>query len=122
MSLAVYSLLLAVGSIALKVVLLYFKIYVRITIAIYIITDLIILLFTFVFAFVDMSVLGQTLFTLLYQLALNGPTLILMIPLWLYLTEIEKYMKTYYPTLIAKGLAANLGFQTKSIKTNHTLL
>ena len=122
MSLAVYSLLLAVGSIALKVVLLYFKIYVRITIAIYIITDLIILLFTFVFAFVDMSVLGQTLFTLLYQLALNGPTLILMIPLWLYLTEIEKYMKTYYPTLIAKGLAANLGFQTKSIKTSHTLL
>ena len=92
MCMAVYSCLLTFGTVPLKLVLLYGKTVVRILIAFYVILDVTMLVSTIITAFVNTNQMGNIFFTLLYQLGLNVPTLILMIPLWFYITETETYL------------------------------
>ena len=99
----VYSLLLTFGSVPLQLVLLYGKLLVRAMIALYVAIALLTLILTLVLGFLqsDSTTRQQTLSTLLVQLGLNMPTCVLMIPLWFYMNQCEKYLEVYYPNLMS---------------------
>eukprot|EP00347_Sterkiella_histriomuscorum_P009996 403339082 len=101
--LAVYSFLLTFGSVPLKLVILYGKVLVKIIIGFYVVLDMMMFALTVASAFINPVQRIEIFTTLLYQMGLNFPTFILMIPLWYFQSETEQYLKTYYPQLIAKS-------------------
>lgn len=99
--LGVYSLLLTFGSVALQVVLLYVKLPVRITLMFYLAISCVMVVFSLLIAFTAETADDQEIayYTLLYQLGLNGPTLLFMWPFFFYLNEVDNYIREYYPTV-----------------------
>ena len=97
-AIALYSLILLMGTIAFKVVLLYGKLVVRIVIVFYMSISFVMILLSFTIAFTADSGEAQinAYYSLLYQLALNGPTIVMMGPLFYFISELEDYLSTYY--------------------------
>ena len=111
-----YSLLLTLGPVPVQIVLLYARVVVRAT------SYMLIAVASFMLAFTLFSLLWEVLvngsalvdflFVLGTQLVINGPTLIFLIPFLLYLKEVDNFLALKYPNLYDNN---NLFFQPKPL-------
>jgi hypothetical protein len=94
--------MISFGSIALKVVLLYAKVLVRIIIVFYLATGIVMVGLTLLAGFLaeDSDTRDRALYSLVYQVGLNGPTQLMLWPLLLYISELQRYIEVYYPNLL----------------------
>ena len=101
--LSIYSYLLLLAPTAVQIVLLYLRFPVRVILGLYLACALVMMLVTLVILLMD-TLNGdesqkQTLFSIFYQACINGPTIMFMIPLFVYIEVIDTYIASTYPSL-----------------------
>ena len=91
--LAIYSYLLLLAPTAVQIVLLYLRFPVRVILGLYLACALVMMLVTLVILLMDTlngdETQKQTLFSIFYQACINGPTIMFMIPLFVYIGVID---------------------------------
>jgi hypothetical protein len=103
-----YSILLTLGDVAFQIVLLYISNYIKwlLFMIISIGTVTLIVSVTMYFLSTTFQTNGGLDF-ILYNVYLNGPTLIFMWPFLFYLQDIDLYISTKYPDLYRKAVNTN---------------
>ena len=97
--LAFYSYLITFGNAPVQIALLYVRLPVRIISFIYLIYPVIMFIVTLwsVIYFNDPDKTSAA-WTLIYQGMLNGPTIMFLVPFMFYLSDLDKFIATKYPT------------------------
>ncbi len=83
--------------------MLYIKFPVRVIIGLYLASGLLMLAVTIIFLIVDTfngdESQNQTLFSVFYQICINGPTILFMVPLFVYIGVLETFLANNYPSI-----------------------
>ncbi len=99
--LAVYSLIITFGNVALQIVMLYARQVVRILIFFYVSVSFTMLLASTMAVIVNQGseARAASAWTLMYQALMNGPTLILLTPLYFFISDVEANILANYKEL-----------------------
>ncbi len=118
LSLALYSFLILLGPVPVQIVMLYARLPVRILSFLYLTTSIVALVFTALitilslFHIIDDDFMSN-LYSLVYQVLIFAPTIVLIVPMLFYLNELDQYMAKEYPSLYSNN---NMFFAPKPNK------
>ena len=125
---AVYSIMLLLTPVAFKIVLLYIKVLVQVSIVFYLFVYSMMIVLSFVFGIIEPTSEARTnsFMTILYQLGLSGPGMLMMWPLIFYISQIQTYLDQYYSIVISMSKLAYMqevaNYGDKNIKPDYILL